>query len=473
MDTLAPAEAPAAPPLRDRDAIPDRFKWNLTHIFPDWEAWQRGVRRARRKIARVRGPAGHARQGPGSLLAALKLRTRSVSSSTRSGTSRRSGTTRISATTRSTRRRQQVQILFAKAAQACAWFEPGAADDSADHGPGSGWPNDADARRLSVRHRGSLPPAGARARRQGRAPAVAVEPLFVVAQRRLCGALDRRRQASDDPAVERHGGHADLRPVPRDPGDQPEPGAIARRRFVEFHKLFESNVNTYASLYNGVLQRDWFHAQARGYASTLDAALHGNNIPTTVVENLIATTKAGTEPLRRYHRLRKRVLGLDTYHTLRHDDSARRVRSEVSVRGCARVAAGVGGAARPRLPAADARGARRAVDRRLREPGQAERRLLGAGLRRAAVHAAELQRHARCGVHAGARDGPLDAHGAVARAPAVRLCGLHDLRRRSAVDAERGAVPRVHAGARRPTSASGSCCCSTPSTASSPRSTRR
>jgi len=73
-------------------------------------------------------------------------------------------------------------------------------------------------------------------------------------------------------------------------------------------------VNTYASLYNGVLQRDWFHAQARGYRSTLDAALHGNNIPTAVVENLIETTKAGTEPLRRYHRLRKRVLGLDTYH---------------------------------------------------------------------------------------------------------------------------------------------------------------
>ena len=85
--------------------------------------------------------------------------------------------------------------------------------------------------------------------------------------------------------------------------------------FAAFHQLFETNVNTYASLYNGVLQRDWFHAQARGYASTLDAALHGNNIPTAVVDNLIETTKAGTEPLRRYHRLRKRVLGLETYHS--------------------------------------------------------------------------------------------------------------------------------------------------------------
>src|SRR5262249_17002873 len=85
--------------------------------------------------------------------------------------------------------------------------------------------------------------------------------------------------------------------------------------FTELHRLYETSVNTYASLYNSVLQRDLFLGESRGYKSTLDAALHGNNIPTAVVENLIETTKAGTEPLRRYHRLRKRALGLDRYHS--------------------------------------------------------------------------------------------------------------------------------------------------------------
>jgi oligoendopeptidase F len=80
-----------------------------------------------------------------------------------------------------------------------------------------------------------------------------------------------------------------------------------------FHQTYADSQNTYAALYNGVLQRDWFHARARGYATTLDAALHGNNIPTSVVENLIRETKAGVEPLRRYHRLRRRVLGLERY----------------------------------------------------------------------------------------------------------------------------------------------------------------
>jgi oligoendopeptidase F len=80
-----------------------------------------------------------------------------------------------------------------------------------------------------------------------------------------------------------------------------------------FHQVYADSQNTYASLYNGVLQRDWFHARARGYASTLDAALHGNNIPTSVVENLISVAKQNVEPLRRYHRLRRRVLRLERY----------------------------------------------------------------------------------------------------------------------------------------------------------------
>ena len=92
--------------------------------------------------------------------------------------------------------------------------------------------------------------------------------------------------------------------------DQQDRGAA----FHAYHQVYAANVNTYASLYSGVLQRDWFHSQSRGYKTTLDAALHGNNIPPAVVENLIESTKAGTEPLRRYHRLRKRVLGLGTYH---------------------------------------------------------------------------------------------------------------------------------------------------------------
>ena len=329
--------------------------------------------------------------------------------------------------------------------------------------------------RLPVRDGGSLSPAGTRARRQRRAPAVAGEPLCIHAERRVRVALDRRREVSDRHAFRRRGRHADLRPVPRDPGDQPEPGRTAPPRSARSTKLIEANANTYASLYNGVLQRDWFDAQARGYRSTLDMALHGNNIPTAVVENLIRRRpKQGAEPLRRYHRLRKRVLGLFVVSHLRHDDPAGRFRSEVSVRGRARLAAALGGAARRRLSAAASR-------RRSPANGSTSTRTPASAAaptprRSTACHPYMLLNYNDTldAVFTLAHEMGHSMHtAALARAPAVRLRRLHDLRRGSAVDAERSAVPRLHARRGPPISASGSCCCSTPSTASSARSTRR
>ena len=88
-----------------------------------------------------------------------------------------------------------------------------------------------------------------------------------------------------------------------------------RARAAEAHlKTYGATASTYAALYKGVLERDWFIAQARGFPTTLDAALYGNAIPRNVVENLISATRAGTAPLQRYLRLRQKMLGLKTYH---------------------------------------------------------------------------------------------------------------------------------------------------------------
>ena len=89
--------------------------------------------------------------------------------------------------------------------------------------------------------------------------------------------------------------------------------ADRRQAFLAHYGTYASSLNTYATLYHGVCQRDWFHARSRGYPTTLDAALHGNAIPRSVVDNLIATTRAGVQPLRRYHQLRRRALKLDRY----------------------------------------------------------------------------------------------------------------------------------------------------------------
>ena len=113
--------------------------------------------------------------------------------------------------------------------------------------------------------------------------------------------------------------------------------ADREKAFRALYGTYNASVNTYATLYNGVCQRDWFQARARGYKSTLEAALHGDNIPTSVVENLIETTRAGVEPLRRYHRLRRRIARRPDLPGLRLLDPARHVRQEVRLRRGARL----------------------------------------------------------------------------------------------------------------------------------------
>jgi len=313
MDLFAAAEAPAAPPLRERSAIADRFKWNLAHIFSSWDEWQAAYAALDARIAQYAALQGTLSKGADELLAALKLAddigqlTHKVwyFASLRYDEDQRDN--QINA------RRQQVQILFAKASQASAWFNP---------------------ELLAI----PLPVVQQwlAANRELAVYRFAIEDLYrqqehVLDEKgeHLLSLSSRFSSTPNDayaslstadakyPSLELSSGetvtltYGQYRAILSTNRQQPD----RARAFAEFHKLYDANLNTYASLYNGVLQRDWFHAQSRGYASTLEAALHGNNIPPSVVENLIAATKAGAEPLRRYHRLRKRVLGLDTYHT--------------------------------------------------------------------------------------------------------------------------------------------------------------
>jgi oligoendopeptidase F len=312
MNLRAPAEAPAAPELRDRDQIPDRFKWNLRNIFPDWEAWQAAFEELEGKIASFAALAGTLDAGGGSLLAALRLRDDIGQLEYKVWYFAALWYDQDQRDNQINARRQRVQILFAKGAQASAWFDPEvlkipletvqkwmattpglemyrfAIEDlyrQQEHVL-----DDAGERLLSLSSRFSSSPHDAYAALS--TADVRYPTLTLASGREITLSYGQYRALL---ATNRH---------------QPDRAAA----FQAFHKLYEASINTYASIYNAVLQRDLFYSRARGYASTLDAALHGNNIPTAVVENLIAETKAGAEPLRRYHRLRRRALGLESYH---------------------------------------------------------------------------------------------------------------------------------------------------------------
>jgi oligoendopeptidase F len=208
-------------------------------------------------------------------------------------------------------RRQQVQILFAREHQSGSWFNPELLAIPID----------------TIRRWMETSPALALYR-------FAIESLFHEQEHVLDEQGERLLSYATRSSSVSHESYAALTTADMKPpaislagGDQVTLSYGQYRAILEtnrhqedratayraFHQVYADNRNTYAALYNGVLQRDWFHARARGYETTLEAAIHGNNIPSSVVETLIAATKEGVAPLRRYHHLRRRVLGVEKY----------------------------------------------------------------------------------------------------------------------------------------------------------------
>jgi oligoendopeptidase F len=90
-----------------------------------------------------------------------------------------------------------------------------------------------------------------------------------------------------------------------------------RVRKDAFHALYSSYgamKNTLASALNNELKVDKFYATVRKYDSSLSSSLDGDNVPTAVYDNLIATVDKGLPVLHRYLELRKRTLKLDELH---------------------------------------------------------------------------------------------------------------------------------------------------------------
>ncbi len=297
---------------RRRDDISDRFKWNLSDIFPGWEDWQAAYTRLEQGIEQYAGLKGTLSEGAASLLTAFKLSEELGQLAYRVWYYPSLQYDQDQRDNAVNARRQQVQILFARWKQAESWFNPELLKIPLE--TVRRWMAESAPLQL---YRFAIEDLY---RQQEHVLDEAGERLMSLSSRLASSPNDAYWSLSTAdakyPAVTlsngesvtvSYGQYRAILATRREQADR----ALA---FEALHGTYKATLNTYASLYNGVCQRDWFQARARGYETTLDAALHGDNIPTSVVENLIETTRAGVEPLRRYHRLRRRTLRVPSYH---------------------------------------------------------------------------------------------------------------------------------------------------------------
>lgn len=85
--------------------------------------------------------------------------------------------------------------------------------------------------------------------------------------------------------------------------------------FEAIYKYYEAHKNTFATIYNGLMQSEMVEVKNRGYNNILESHLYHNNIPSDVFYSLIDVASNDNAPLKRYIELRRKYFGIETYHT--------------------------------------------------------------------------------------------------------------------------------------------------------------
>jgi oligoendopeptidase F len=300
------------PDTRDRTKIPAEYRWDFSPIFPSWDAWEQALKTMEATMDAYSKLKGTLADGPDALLRAYqafdeigKLQYLTY----RYPQLQRDVDTRDQAVAGHF---QRIGALFSKFDAATAWFTPELL--KIPEATVRGWIDRTPALqpyRYPIldnfrRQKHVLDEAGERllalSGRLGRTPNAAYSELSTSDIKWPTITTSDGKQVTLSP-----GNYAALLEGARNQDDRAKAAAA-------HVGSYGANVHTYAALYDGVLQRDWFLAQARNFPTTLDAALDGNAIPREVVETLVQTTRAGTAPLQRYARLRQRLLGLKDYH---------------------------------------------------------------------------------------------------------------------------------------------------------------
>jgi oligoendopeptidase F len=302
----------AKPTTRNRAEIPAEYRWDFSAIYPSWAAWEEGMKELEARIDAFAKLKGTLAQGPAALLKAYqafddigKLQYRLY----RYPQLQRDVDTRDQAVAG---RFQRMSALFAKFDTASAWFTPELL--KIPEATVKGW---IEQTRALTMYRFPILDAY---RRQAHVLDDKGERLLSLAGQlnEAPRTIYQELSTSDIkfPTLRR----ADGSDVLLTPGNyaallESDRQQSERAKAAAAHVgTYGATAHTYAAIYNGTLQRDWFVARARNFDSTLDAALDANAIPRAVVETLVEATRAGSEPFRRYARLRQKLLGLPSYH---------------------------------------------------------------------------------------------------------------------------------------------------------------
>ncbi|MEP6702265.1 MAG: oligoendopeptidase F, partial [Betaproteobacteria bacterium] len=266
----------AKPETRNRPDIPAKYRWDFAAIYPNWEAWEAGVKEMEAKMDAFSAMKGSLASGPAAVLKAyaaydeigiLQYKVYRYPQLQRDVDTRNQ---EISG------KFQRVGAIFAKFGTATSWFTP---------------------ELLKI-------PQATMEQWIAQTPGLAPYKFSITESYRLqAHVLNEKgekllsyaaRFNATPPATFQELSTSDIKFPKVTLSDSKEitlsPGvyqsvlqsnynqADRAKAFDSMLKTYVASANTYGAIYNGVLQKDWFTAQARNYPTTLEAALDSDAV---------------------------------------------------------------------------------------------------------------------------------------------------------------------------------------------------
>ena len=87
---------------------------------------------------------------------------------------------------------------------------------------------------------------------------------------------------------------------------------VRRESFEKYFGEFKRYINTFAAMYSGQVKMNAFYSNIRSFNDPCEAALFRGNVPIAVYDSLIEAVHGGLDTMKKYLKLRKEALGLET-----------------------------------------------------------------------------------------------------------------------------------------------------------------
>ena len=303
----------ATPNTLNREEIDAQYKWDFTHIYPNWKAWQEDFDQIKTQTEELQKFKGQLKLGAETLLSALQkmdeiekvlYRVYAYPALQKSTDNRNND---ILA------KMQEVSMFLADFSTAISWITPEIMEI-----PESAcmkWVDELEALQI---YRFNLEKTY---RQKAHILSEEMEKLLSYFSNPAGTAANTYTMLTTAdvkfPEIElengekvklTHGNYSNILNTSRVRADR-------RKAAENFYPLYADHKNTIAAIYKGVCDKNVAFARSRNFESSLEAKLDSNHIPLDVYKNLVETVGGNTQGLQKYHLLRAKYMNLvGDYH---------------------------------------------------------------------------------------------------------------------------------------------------------------